>query len=360
MKMPEPIDLTTVIEDSISDSVEPLEPVADSNPVEASGDTSVSDSTSTPVEGVDASTAVPDATVDPSEVPSPASRQPGAQEAVDPKLGVAAQINGRENRIPYSRVQKIVENAEKKATAPHLAKLAELEPKVKDYEEKLSKVAQFEQVMLNDAPKFLQMLAGVPAYRQFFQAIQELQNRQATPTGTPNGVPTGQSSDPDPMPEPDQPQADGSAVYSMDGLKNLLAWQKRQVTKEVASRYAPIEEQWQAQQRIQAAIPQVNAQINEARSWPQFTENEPDIVKALQTNPQLSLEGAYRQVVFPRLIADQTTMRQRILAEIQKAPTAPTSTTPRSVKPNATSQSTGPRSLEDIIKEQVQQIGGGR
>jgi hypothetical protein len=171
------------------------------------------------------------------------------------------------------------------------------------------------------------------------------------------------------MPQPDQRLSDGSMVYSMDGLKALNAWnrmQARQETlQEVDKRFGPIEQEYRAHQQVQQLIPKVQAEIDEARRWPHFNENEGDIVRALQHDGRLSLEGAYRRVVLPKLASAQaefdkkvkeveTATRKKVLAELKAAPTS--TSAPTSASRPSPSQSKGNRSLEDIITEQVQTL----
>lgn len=345
------IDLTTVIEDAISDSTLPDMPEPEVQET-ASEDVSTPEYADTSVEASEAPVsdeAVGEGAESSSfEVASPGARQTPAEAAqdFDKKLGMVPTTNGRENRLPYSRVKKIVERAEQEAAKPHMAKLAELEPKIQEYEQQLQNVAQFEHIMLNEPPKFFEMLSQIPAYQGFFQAVQALQERVASSAQS-----TEQVVDNDPMPPPDDVQPDGSAVYSMDGLAKLMDWQSRQVEARVAARYRPIEEEWQQQQHLAQIIPQVEQQIVEARTWPLFTQNEEAITQVLAANPTATLEAAYRHVVFPQLQANRDQMRASILKEINGAPRS--TSAPTSQARPAPQAPTGPRTLEEVIRDQV-------
>ena len=126
--------------------------------------------------------------------------------------------------------------------------LADATAKVTDYESRLSQVAQFEEVMTKDPEKFLTMLSSIPAYKGFFDQVTALSNGAASADRQSADV-----TDADPMPQPNQPMADGSAVYDMDGIKNILEWQgrrtKNEVTREFETRYGPIEANYKAQAR---------------------------------------------------------------------------------------------------------------
>lgn len=371
------LDLFSIIEDSLTDSQLPTE---DQTPADDTQDDlqpeAQLEATPETQEAVAPSTPTQEATPPVQASPTPAHEAvPTAQPKVKTKLddkefqelvGVPPQYpGGRENRIPYSRVKKITDKATKMAvaeaqkvwesqTSPHVAKLAEFEGKTKDYESRLARVAKFEDIMSNNPSKFLEMLESNPVYNKWFQYV-----RQSIAKA--EGHPSTQQAAPDPygdMPQPDQALSDGSKVYSIEGLKGLLAWQTQQVEarvqKQIGERYEPIEKEWEANKRVQALIPQIRSQIDEARSWPLFNENESEIVSHLQADQRLSLEGAYRKVVFPKITADRNRMRESILAEVKQAPRA--TSAPSTAIKSAPAEATGPRSLEDIITEQVKNI----
>lgn len=339
-------DLYETIEDSITDSELPADTDVVDTPVEteAAPDTSVD----APVEDTPAT----------DEVASPAVA--AEKDDFEKKFGIpGTAASGRENRIPYSRVKKITEKAVADGVA---AKLKEFEPqiaerdaKIQDYEGRLTKVAEFEHIMVNDVDQFSGMLRQLPSWKGFFEKF------DAAVAGQTQGQVAQAAQTPvtDDMPAPDQQLADGTMVYSMDGLKALLKWNGDQsetraaerVTKQLAERYKPMEDEWQAHQKVQAIIPQVQSQIAEARQWPLFNEHEMEIVKALQGNERLSLEGAYRQVVYPKLVADRTKMREEILREVQKAPKA--TSVGAGTSKTVPQGSTGPRALEDVISDSI-------
>jgi hypothetical protein len=346
--------LETVIEDSITDSELPLETtdtvVDESTPdetVEASPEADKAAAEAAVAEVVDGE-AKPDAKLESGEK-KPANNPFGINQYT---------ASGRENRIPYSRVKKITEkavaDAKKEWETGTTPKLTEYETKIKGYEERLERIGRFEDVMINKPEKFLDMLATLPAYKQFFTAIEDAFNKA-------NGQPQAQAQPNQPvaddMPQPDQRLADGTMVYSMKGLSDLNAWNRAQARKETLAEvekvYGPIQKEWQAQRRVQEVIPQVQQQIADARTWPQFNENEQEIVKVLQDNPRISLEGAYRQVVFPRLVADRNKMKEELMKELK---TAPKATSVATVQSKSGPASAGPRSLEDIIAEEIKKI----
>jgi hypothetical protein len=382
-------DLEQIITDSVNDSIND---VAETPDVDVSSDT--------PSEPVEASETPSepeqvDAPAPTSEVPSPAATAAPEATPAEPQdefaklVGVPqVGVGGRENRIPYSRVKKITEKAATEAESKvaeavlgrklnagekaidivkaHVAKLPELETKVADYESRLTAVGQFEDVMANDPQKFLGMLAKMPVYRDFFdfveQGSQALRGQQAAPAQAGQPAATNAPAPDAGMPEPDEELSDGSKVYSMDGLKALLAWQSQQTEsrvtsayekqlKDMQSRYEPIANDWQERRRAEAVIPIIQKQIADARTWTLFNESESEILDVLRKDKTISLEGAYRQVVFPKLVAERSKIRQEVIQEVKSAPTA-TSITPRAASKPAAANA-GPRTLEDVIREQV-------
>lgn len=348
-------DLTQIIEDAVDDA----RPAEDPTPTETQ--------TETPVE---ASQEPQDATSSESEstVQSPAAKL--AQAEQDAKKDQFAQEHGlaaprpgdRENRIPYSRVKSIADNAVKKAVEPFQTELktakdqlTQYEAKVTDYEQRLTAVAQFEQVMQSDPTRFLNILNQIPAYREIFASLQS-QAAQTANSGNPS----------DQMPEPDTQNADGTQSYSMEGLKKLLDWQAKQVetrvTGQVESRYRPVEQRYkemelerQAQEHLNQLIPVIEGQIKEARTWVQFNENEAEITRLLQQNPTMSLEAAYQRVVFPKLVADRDKIRSEVTAELRRAPVA---TSVQTTASRAPAPGTGPKSVEDIIRASLEGLPG--
>lgn len=315
------------------------------------------------------------------EVKSPAAKATEAPKGDDfeKRFGIPQNSgSGRENRIPYSRVKKITQKAENEAServrGEYVPKITEFETKIKDYEAKvtdyegrLTKVAEFEQVMEKDPVRFIGMLAShYPQYAQIFGPLYE----QAKPEEPKTEVPDPAAA---PRPEPDVDMPDGSKAYSMEGLDKLNAWNRAQAVAEarkvmraeIDAEFKPIRDREEAQARINAALPQVEAQINEARKWAKFTENEDEIVKALNADQTLTLEGAYNKVVVPKLVQASTAVqtdteelrkkiRAEVLAELKKSPRA-TAATAGATKPTP-KVSTGPRDLESIIGDAIKDL----
>lgn len=382
--MADGLDLETTIADAVNDAQ--ISDV-DTNLDEGSDNAEVVDTPAveTPTETAPEAEA-PAAETQNQQVAAPGAAQEATpQDEFDKLAGVPKTgFGGRENRIPYSRVKKITENAVNEiaevalgrklnqgekavdVVKAHVARIPELETKVTDYESRLNDVGQFEQVMANDPQRFLGMLSKVPAYREFFswldRAAEVMEKQAGAPAaGTPD-VAAAPVADPN-MPQPDEELSDGSKVYSMEGLQKLLDWKANQVatnvearlTKQFEQQYKPMADDWQTRRRIEAARPFIQKQLEDAKKWPLFTESEDDIIKILRANPNISLEGAYREAVFPKLVADRNKAREQVIRDIQAAPTSTSVPSRVATKPSAPAPD-GPRKLEDIIKEQVDSL----
>lgn len=371
--------MSQVIEDSVNDAIGDLEPVqTDETPdVEASADADAGDVSAGEVES--------------SEVKSPATRTSedasasevnveDVQEAVDEfakKFGIAAKsVTGRENRIPYSRVKKIVAKAqadakaeaEKAFGAKSTPKIAEYETKVKDYEDRLTKVGQFEHILENDPKTFLGMLSQIPAYKPFFDYVNQLAGKApAEGAKAPEKAAAGLQGDPnDPKPQPNQTMPDGSKVYDLAGLDQLMEWTARQVEKKVAKqveaqfapRLAPFEQEQRRREDIARALPVIDQQIAEARTWDRFNELEPKIIEILNSDKRVTLDRAYmrayQEVIVPKLTSDRNTVRTELMAELKKRPA--TTSAPNSQQKGKVQD--GPRSIEDIIAAEIAKVSG--
>ena len=361
-------ELEDTIEDSLNDAAIDTE---DSVEVETADAT---DTDPTIASAVDATEVTNTETETDAQVDSPAGQDPTKPEDdFDKRFGLqAVSVTGKENRIPHSRVRKIIEKNEKDVTARVTKELEtkfqpffqEAQTRIQDYEQRLQEVSQFEQILEKDPVTFLDMLSKVPAYRSFFHNIGQMVERLQG-TGSVAGIPQQTGNPADPMPAPDQDFPDGTKGYSMEGLSKLFDWRDRQVESRVlgqaedriSKRYGPMEQEWKAHKMREQALPGIEKQVAEAKTWPNFDELEPEVIKLLNTDPNISLELAYIQtynkIIVPKLALDRNKMRSELLSEVQKRPTA--SAAPNSpVKPVTTS--VGPRSIEDIITEEVSKL----
>lgn len=357
------------LEDTINSAIEDSELTTDDNALET---TNEPEADTDPAVGEETA---PEATSDPTE---PITETPGSTQVASPvskakeEFAAVNPVTGRENRLPYSRHVKIKDKAVKEAVDAKVKeleggfspRLQQYETKVKDYEGRLQKVAEFENVMVNDRVKFLSMLVKMPQYAQI---LAPLFSQNAQPEQKPQSAPADPYGD---MPQPDKDAGDGTMVYSFDGLKSLLDWNAKQVEARVAKRfedrYAPMEKDYTEFQKVQEVIPHVNRQIAEAQTWPLFKESEAEITNALAYNPTWNLERAYQAVVLPKMQAakakseadtkaERDKMRAELLAELRKAPSS--TSAPSSTGKARTAPLSGPHSLEDVINQAIAASG---
>lgn len=268
----------------------------------------------------------------------------------------------RENRIPYNRVKKIVENAQIKIAKQvlgdqwkdlqagqkiddvlngHLSTINQRLQAMQAYEQELERVQLVGNLIQSDPDRFLAVLPNInPRYA-------ELLNRQPM-----------QKNPEDEMPGPDLDLGGGAKTYSPEGLRNLLDWQAQQTEKRVLGTVdkdlRPLREQQHASEQMQAALTRVRSQLSEARkNWKGFTDNEPAIQKYVERG--MKLEIAYAQVmqdVYEKKLQDAQANREKVRAEVlEELKKAPRSTaTAVSSRSKAADEVGEPTNLEDVIR----------
>lgn len=287
----------------------------------------------------------------------------------------------RENAIPHSRVQRMIAKREQKLIATVAKELgiskAEAELKLEDvtgalterrtrfseYETRIQQVDALDQIAASDPDRFVRLLAEAnpQAYGKFLRVLEATGGNVEAAAAAAAGS-AGATSDP--KPEPDLPIRDESgkvigSTYSLEGLEKLRAWDRREAVREAEAkmnqRLEPFEKEREArakQERVQQihreASAAVDAKLTRMSKLPGFLDNQDAILAAMQKD-QLSVDDAYLQVVIPKLQGDRTKIREEVLAEINKAPRA-TSTT-STVGAQKANDNGGVRSTADIARE---------
>lgn len=312
--------------------------------------------------------------------------------SVDPEDPLAKELNlkprpdGKENRIPYSRVRAIKANAERKAVEQALAPVAKVlgvDPKtltVESLEQALSgRIADpeiaaevehmrgAEQFMRDDPDGFVRRLAEVMPdkfgkFAQFLDGGGQAGPAAAQPAAAVPGPASAR-------PEPDLELEGGGRTYSVEGIQKLIDWAategERRAAARIDERFKPIQErEQQAKQaeaeREAAARAQADrearakAELEDAlANWDGFKEHFDEIMNVLRADPtrRMRLETAWRQVVVPKIKADRAKMREELLKELQtERRAAATSTVTGGVAPAVPD---GPKATEDIIRESI-------
>lgn len=283
------------------------------------------------------------------------------------ELGLKAPEDGqRENRIPYSRVRKIVENAQKKVEARFTTERDETKTRLTTAETKAAQLDAVDKLIASDPDRYLSLLATLhPVYKKFTQ---------------PQVVAPPAAKAPEPVveqpPPPDHKFEDGSMGYTQEGYQRLVAWQMKQaedkavarMEKQYAERLGPLEQNWKTQQANAALQPVINAQIERNKAiWGKAFEDEykldskSEIFTYMQANPLVPFDAAVAAVLAPRAAAaaakplDRDAMRKSILDELNGRPAAAVKGVGGPKKP-ASDVSTGPRSMEDVIREAIASV----
>lgn len=258
----------------------------------------------------------PAAATDPAAPATPADGDPAA--AADPG-------KRRDTRIPLARHESTLAAARDEGERKVAAVRQEYEGKLQTANQQLEVL----RAMDGDPDVFLDALARAdPRYAERLGGRRPGAATAAPPATDPAAA----------MPAPDARLADGSVGYSPEGLKALLDWHAGLVEDRVAKRFAPLERDHrdrERQQVVAGAVGRARTQLESAATWPGFTEHEDAILQALKADQSLSLEGAYRVVVLPKLRASRDTMRGEILAEINGKPKNAAATVPTGGVPPA-------------------------
>lgn len=319
---------------------------------------------------------VPEPLVEGKEPTKPAAKEPDpkpekkVEGVADDELDIskipAKEGSGRENRIPHSRVVKIANNAVKKALAPVQA---ELDTAVRTHSDYKTRVEKFESIMLNDKPRFIEMLRKIDGYSALFD------KKPDAPAFDPATK----------MPEPDADLGDGKKGYSPDGVKALMDWVRSSATAEAEARakkalderFSPIEKERKdredKERAYQEDLKSVDSQLAEMADWEGFKEHEAAILKALHEDTEKafadakragkdpvfkykSVRDAYRQIVLPTLKADRLRVRKELIEELKKAPVSTSTTTPAKNPANSKVNDGKPRDLDEVVREAMASI----
>ncbi len=284
-------------------------------------------------------------------------------------LGIKAPKQGeRENRIPYSRMLKIVENAKKKLADEHKAVVAAEQAKFTKAEQELINYRKADELFKNDPERYLDTLAVLnPAYKKFRggTTAPEAEKQAADAAATP-------------MPQPDGRYDDGTLGYTVEGQKKLDEWKSEQIEMRAFNRakaefdkqFKPVKDREQAAAFRAEKMPAIQRAVADATEmwgkafvddYNKANSGQSEILKMLQANdgqqgrPFMTFEQATAKVLLPKMQeanrVDQNAMRAKLLKELKDAPKAAARHTP-SAAAIATADD-GPRDMEDVIRESI-------
>lgn len=273
------------------------------------------------------------------------------------ELGLSAPKPGqRDNRIPYSRIRKIVANAKtkwsEKLTGEHTKELSARDEQIKANAERQAQFDAAEKLIASDPDRYIQLLGQIypDKYKGFTKA--EVKAAVAAAQEKPQ------------EPQPDVKYEDGSLGYSPEQFAKLREYDRKEAarqakdetSKEFNERFGPIEQQYKDAQRDQQDITRVRGDIGKLRDqWGGDLIDNPEVQKAIvahmDANPKDTLVAATRTVAMAHIAADRTKMRAEILAELKGAPKAAAKV------PAAPNKSdTSGESLDDIIRAAARSI----
>jgi hypothetical protein len=281
------------------------------------------------------------------------------------ELGLKERADGRVQRIPLPRVEKIIANARNKATESVKAVVTSVgkalgladedlatatpETLAPRLTEALSEMTTLRQqtaimdslspIMINDGDAFVKMLAASNP-QQYGKFLAVLEDGFTPPTAAATALVDEKN---DPMPTPDLPVTLGDGTkghtYSQAQHEKLLAWQERKSERKfnaaLEKRFKPLDDQQKAAQTVQAQQQQMVTALNEfmdeAHQWKGFEASKDAILAATKLIDKKvpfrrAVRQAYEEVVFGKLHSDRSTLRAEILAELKAAPGATSGT----------------------------------
>lgn len=327
------------IESAISNSIASL-PGSDASTAASAGSTS--DTASVDTASSDTSTEPASADAAPASVSTDGAipAAPGATPPVTDAVASAAatpaeetletlkaELAGkRDNRIPYSRVTKIVENAEKKVEA---RVRAEIDAEVAEFRTPEFKQGVTAMKVADENPEqFLVALSKVdPRYAELLAGSKVLGGASGKrPAAEPPAVEAQDV-------EPDIQLTDGTLGFSADAQRKREVLMRQQMKAEFDAMLAevrkevdPIVKDRRIADLRSSAETRVAAQIKKAESLPGFQEHRGEIAarfaESTKRGESLTLQDAYIEIVVPKLNRSEADVRAKVIEEMRKAPAA--------------------------------------
>jgi hypothetical protein len=339
------------------------------------GNNTSADSTDTSegtAETVEAGTGAGDA------VPEGSGTEPAAKPAVQTQaevdelaaelaeLGFKTPEVGRDNRIPYHRVKKILENKAKKLTDQFTTERTQLTEKMTVAERKAAEIDRVNALIESDPRRYLELLATLhpQKYRQFLQPAQPEKKAEPAPVTSALGE----------EPKPDHQFEDGTLGYTQEGHRKLLNWHAAKAKEDAIAAVRaefdaklkglePIQKEHEARQIHAQNAPKVKARLDQQRAiwgdafdadYKLANEGKSEIVAYMDAHPDVSFETATAAVLRPKLVADREKIRKETHEELNKRPAAAAKKVAAPSKPEALVNDV---SLSDVVKEALREQG---
>lgn len=282
------------------------------------------------------------------------------------ELGLKAPEEGqRENRIPYSRVKKIVENARKKLETAHAAALTEHSTKAHKAEARAREADIADEAARKDPARYLEILTAInPEFKKYISPRSDATTQPNRPTQASPATPIHASEEP---PDPDHKFEDGSLGYTAEGYKRLMEWQatqaenraferhQRTITEERARQEAAAEVTRQARATSDAWRDQASKTWGKAFDDDYALNDKSEILAYMRANPTVPFPAAVSAVLQPKTQADRERIRKEIHDELNARPSAAVKNVSGSKK--SIELPSGPRTMEDVIREAMASSG---
>lgn len=259
--------------------------------------------------------------------------------------------DGRDHYIPRPKVLNMIATGLKRGQEKWTAERGVVESQAQELRQYVEEIRTD---VLGDETAFITKLAQAdPRYRRFLE---------------PQAQASAQAAGGE-MPGPDMDLGNGSKTYSVDGIQKLIEWAvDARMLPKVDERLKPWQDreqrakQAEAQQELQT---RTRSQMDTAKAWPQWTDYEGDVLKRLQQDsseakqrgerPKMTLREAYLEVRAERLTTDHNTVRERVIAELKGAPTAPA----LSRQTADGGRQPGPATTADITRQTIARLERG-
>lgn len=289
--------------------------------------------------------------------------QPAAEPAKDADLASAepAKPKGKRGPIPYDRHEAVLTKQRRESEAKLAEAQARIEALAKYESEDHQAQIKFLHLLETEPARAVEILRQVDPQR-FGKLTWAEQQAAAKEIGKQIVAEVAEK------PQPDTILPDGSPGYSAEAAERLVQWQIGQAKQDYESklkaledRISPITTEHEARVAFGQAVERQRPILENARkNWKGFSDNEPEIRKALADNPTWDLNEAYRSVVIPKLTADTDRIRaeerKKLLDELNAKGKAGGSLVPGTLPAASAKTSNEPRDLEDVIRESIRSL----
>ncbi len=277
-------------------------------------------------------------------------------------------------RVPYSKLHKIVTERNKAAQAKFDETLATHTAEIGGHKKYREEVGVVENFIKTNGREYLKTLMNIVP-EQYGELLAPLFAGQYDAKAAASALP--KADEPNPMPEPNVPLADGGSTYDINGLKSFAKWVQVETKKEMLKEFEPQlkflsdskkEQETKIAQTRRAEQSQkaINDAITEVASWEDGEANMAEIVAFSKTLPNhydvlSALSIAYKNVVVPKqkkaLQTSMEEMRKKVHEENKKLSVKKTAASVNpAIRTSVVTDGKKVKSDRDIIMEHAQRL----